>query len=205
MMPSRGSHMQPYPLVALCLIFFSLKNTHVIVSHTTPVPLSPHGDKDILSASCASAFLSRTCSLTSRSYSHLLGDSSFNRASHWRWIWPLYLDTELNLEDRILGEGGANGKESACQCKRQGFNHWITPSPGGGNGNPLQCSCLENPMNRGAWQVIVHRVAESRTWPNIWTQKKNTFIALPGKWGHSGFMSSKPCVPSWRGQWEVLL
>ena len=82
MMPSRGSHMQPYPLVALCLIFFSLKNTHVIVSHTTPVPLSPHGDKDILSASCASAFLSRTCSLTSRSYSHLLGDSSFNRASH---------------------------------------------------------------------------------------------------------------------------
>ena len=82
MMPSRGSHMQPYPLVALCLIFFSLKNTHVIVSHTTSVPLSPHGDKDILSASCASAFLSRTCSLTSRSYSHLLGDSSFNRASH---------------------------------------------------------------------------------------------------------------------------
>ena len=36
-------------------------------------------------------------------------------------------------------------------------------SPGGGNGNPLQCSCLGNPMNRGAWQAIVHRVAESQT------------------------------------------
>ena len=36
-------------------------------------------------------------------------------------------------------------------------------SPGGGNGNPLQYSCLENRMGRGAWQVIVHRVAKSRT------------------------------------------
>ena len=36
-------------------------------------------------------------------------------------------------------------------------------SPGGGNGNPLQYSCLENPMDRGAWQAIVHRVTKSRT------------------------------------------
>ena len=34
-------------------------------------------------------------------------------------------------------------------------------SPGGGNGNPLQYSCLENPMDRGAWQATVHRVTES--------------------------------------------
>ena len=33
--------------------------------------------------------------------------------------------------------------------------------PGEGNGNPLQYSCLENPMNRGAWQATVHGVAES--------------------------------------------
>ena len=36
-------------------------------------------------------------------------------------------------------------------------------SPGGGHGNPLQCSCLENPMHRGAWWAAVHRVAESQT------------------------------------------
>ena len=36
-------------------------------------------------------------------------------------------------------------------------------SPGEGNGNPLQYSCLENPMDRGAWQAAVHRVAQSRT------------------------------------------
>ena len=36
-------------------------------------------------------------------------------------------------------------------------------SPGRGHGNPLQYSCLENPMDRGAWQVMVHRVAASDT------------------------------------------
>ena len=36
-------------------------------------------------------------------------------------------------------------------------------SPGGGNGNPLQYSCLENPRDRGAWQATVHRVAKSQT------------------------------------------
>ena len=36
-------------------------------------------------------------------------------------------------------------------------------SPGGRHGNPLQCSCLENPMDRGAWQATVHRIAKSQT------------------------------------------
>jgi len=36
-------------------------------------------------------------------------------------------------------------------------------SPGGGNGNPLQYSCLENPMDRGAWKATVHRVTKSQT------------------------------------------
>ena len=36
-------------------------------------------------------------------------------------------------------------------------------SPGGGHGNPLQYSCLENPMDRGAWRAMVHGVAKSQT------------------------------------------
>ena len=42
-------------------------------------------------------------------------------------------------------------------------------SPGGGHGNPLQCSCLENPMDRGAWQTTVHGVAKGWTQLSIHT------------------------------------
>ena len=41
-------------------------------------------------------------------------------------------------------------------------------SPGGGNGNPLQYSCLENPMDRGAWWVTVHGIEKSQTWLSNW-------------------------------------
>ena len=40
---------------------------------------------------------------------------------------------------------------------------WSGRSPGEGHGNPLQYSCLENPMDRGAWWATVHRVAKSQT------------------------------------------
>ena len=39
----------------------------------------------------------------------------------------------------------------------------VERSSGGGHGNPLQFSCLENPMDRGAWRAIVHKVSKSRT------------------------------------------
>ena len=54
------------------------------------------------------------------------------------------------------------GKESACNIGDPGLNPGSGRSPGEGNGNPLQYSCLENPMDRGAWQATVHRVARVR-------------------------------------------
>ena len=48
------------------------------------------------------------------------------------------------------------------QCRRPGLDSWVRKSPGEGNGNSLQYSCLENPMDRGAWRATVHRVAKSR-------------------------------------------
>ena len=42
--------------------------------------------------------------------------------------------------------------------------HFSLSCIGGGNGNPLQCSCLENPRDRGAWWATVYGVAQSRTW-----------------------------------------
>ena len=53
-------------------------------------------------------------------------------------------------------------KESACSTEDWGSIPGPGRSPGEGDGNPLQCSCLENPMDRGAWQAIVHRVAKSQ-------------------------------------------
>ena len=60
--------------------------------------------------------------------------------------------------------GGASGKESACQCRRCGSIPGLGRSPGGGNGNPLQYSCLENPTDRGACRATVHRIEKSWTW-----------------------------------------
>ena len=54
-----------------------------------------------------------------------------------------------------------SGKESACQAGDVGSIPGSGRSPGGGHGNPFQYSCLENPMDRGAWWATVHGVAES--------------------------------------------
>ena len=54
-------------------------------------------------------------------------------------------------------------KASACNAGDLGSIPGLGRSPGEGNGNPLQYSCLENPMDGGAWWATVHRVAKSRT------------------------------------------
>ena len=54
------------------------------------------------------------------------------------------------------------GKESACSAGDPGLIPGLGRSTGEGNGNPLQYSCLENPMDRGAWQAIVHGVTRVR-------------------------------------------
>ena len=52
---------------------------------------------------------------------------------------------------------------NAGDIKDVGSIPWLGRSPGGRHGNLLQYSCLENPMERGAWQATVHRVAKSQT------------------------------------------
>ena len=59
-----------------------------------------------------------------------------------------------------------SGKESACQCRTRdtGSIPGWGRSRGEGNGYPLQYSCLEKSMNRGAWRATVHGLAKSQTW-----------------------------------------
>ena len=59
--------------------------------------------------------------------------------------------------------GGSDGKEAACNAGNQGLIPGSGRSPAEGSGNPLQYSCLENSMDREAWQVKVHRVAKNWT------------------------------------------
>ena len=62
--------------------------------------------------------------------------------------------------------GGASDEEPACQCrrcKRLTFSPWFGKIPWRRKCNPLQYSCLENPMDRGAWRATVHRVPKSQT------------------------------------------
>ena len=71
--------------------------------------------------------------------------------------------------------GGSDGKESACNARDLGSTPGLGRFPGGGNGNPLQYSCLENAMDRGAWQATVRGVAES------WMQLSHSLFFLGTK------------------------
>ena len=53
------------------------------------------------------------------------------------------------------------GKESACNAGDPGSIPGLGRCPGKGNGNPLQYSCLKNPMDRGAWGPTVHEIAKA--------------------------------------------
>ena len=62
--------------------------------------------------------------------------------------------------------GGSGGKESAYDAEVPGLIPGLGRSPGEGNGNPLQYSCLGNPMDRGAWRATIHGVTKSQTRPS---------------------------------------
>ena len=64
---------------------------------------------------------------------------------------------------------GSEVKASACNAGDPGSIPGLGRSPGEGNGNPLQNSCLENPMDGGAWWATVCGVAKSRTWLSDFT------------------------------------
>ena len=70
------------------------------------------------------------------------------------------------IKRRPPGNPGSDSKEPACNAGDTG-NAGSIPglgrSPGEGNGNPLQYSCLENPMQRGVWRATVHGVTQGQT------------------------------------------
>ena len=84
------------------------------------------------------------------------------------------------LEDGF--PGGSDSKASACDAEDPGSIPGSGRSPGEGNGNPLQYSCLENPMDEGAWWATVHGVAKSQTRLSDFTSlQKIQTVSLPSR------------------------
>ena len=69
------------------------------------------------------------------------------------------------------------GREELDRTERLHF-HFSLACIGEGNGNPLQCSCLENPRDGGAWWAAIHRVAQSQTRLKRLSSSSNVFIPM---------------------------
>ena len=85
------------------------------------------------------------------------------------WVFPKNKNFFFINHSMIIKgfPGDSDGEESTCNAGDLGSLPGLGRSPGGGHGNPLQYSCLENPMDRGAWWATFHGVSKS------WTQLNN--------------------------------
>ena len=68
----------------------------------------------------------------------------------------------INLTKMILFPGGSDSKQSTCNAGDPGLIPVMGTYPGEGNGNPLQCSCLKNTKDTGAWLPTVHGITKSQ-------------------------------------------
>ena len=84
----------------------------------------------------------------------------------FRMNWEFGIDTYKLLRITRGFPGGTVGKEPT-KAGDAGSIPGSGRSPGVGKSKPLQYSCLENPMNRGAWQASVHRVAKTQAGPSM--------------------------------------
>ena len=94
------------------------------------------------------------------------------------WIMQIWKWTTIKSSSNNCGlgknNGGSHGKQFACNAGDSGLISGSGRVPGQGNGNSLQYSGLENSRDRGAWQVIVHRVANSPTGLSDWHYRKQS-------------------------------
>ena len=94
-------------------------------------------------------------------------------AKLWDYIWCIYILVYVHLGDSSGKNKKENPPANAGVVRYTGLIPRSGKSPGGGHSNPGQYSCLENPMDRGAWRATVHGVTHNRTWLkwlSMWAQ-----------------------------------
>ena len=159
----------PWSLLKLLTIESMMLSNHLILCH--PVLLRPSIFPGIRSFP-KNSFQSLHLLLSRKVLNPFMVTSAprdwqktFCKKSAWRrWTPPSPKSYILTFPHYHLGfPGVSEGKESSCSAGDLGLIPGPGRSPGEGNGNPLLYSRLENPMDKGAWQTIVHGVAKRRT------------------------------------------
>ena len=110
---------------------------------------------------------------------------------NWRRKWqptPVFLPGESQGQGSLVGCRLWGSTESDT-TERLPF-HFSLSCTGEGNGNPLQCSCLENPRDRGSWWAAVYGVAQSWTWLKRLSSSSSQYNIT----GMYIYLSHKPCV-----------
>ena len=133
-----------------------------------------------------------------------LGDSQVFLG--WLWSSLLVLVYAVLLirvwpNGKVGFPGGASGKgppTNGGDAQDAGSISGLGQSPGGRHGNTLQYSCLENVMDRGAWQAIVHRVTQSQTWLKQLSTHMENYQFCPFPPQVSGIKERKVLSGYWR-------
>ena len=95
----------------------------------------------------------------------------------------MYMHISLSLP------GGAIGKEPACRdIRNTGSILGSGRPPGGGHSNPLHYSCLENPIDRGAWWATVYRIAKRLTWLKWLSMHAHSYVFI---------IANRSCLTLW--------
>ena len=95
---------------------------------------------------------------------------------------------------RALAYHSSDGKKSGCNARDLGSIPGSGRFPGEGNGNPLQSSCMENSMDRGAWLATVHGVAELDTTDRLTLTLIYTEPVLQSTHPHVGGITQEPSL-----------
>ena len=145
-----GKHQRKYKET---LMVINQSNLTILLS-LSPFPLSrnPVGDKLSLQLTLLK---SSSILITSKVLLFTTGNSAHCYVAAW-------MGGEFEKEEYIFVPDGSDSKESTCNAGDPGSIPESRRFPGEGHGNPLQYSCLENSMDRGAWQTTVHALQRVR-------------------------------------------